>query len=430
MKNWSQKITWSPSQIAYPETEEAIIRLVHQANDKQKKIRIIGSIHSFNPLWVTDDVVMSLQNYQGIVHINKAELTATIKAGTTLHLLGDLLFQQGLAMENLGDIDKQTIAGSISTATHGTGFQLGTISTQVMAIRFINGKGEVVNCSKDKNVDLFKAAQVSLGALGIITQLTLQCVPAYKLKLSNQKEDLQTVIQTFNERITNNRNFEFYWFPKSNTAYTKTSNIVEDVPDKVGVFNYLTEYVLENYTYKFICELARAIPALSDRLSKFSASAASNVHKICHSHKVYATPRLVRFSEMEYNVPLEVYPTVINEIIETINQHNFNIVFPIENRVVQADDAYLSPAYERNAVYIACHVYHKKDYTNYFKVLEKIFLKYDGRPHWAKLHTLSATELSKKYPKFEAFNRHRIEQDPNEIFMNDYLKKILILPKN
>jgi len=321
MKNWSRKITWSPAQIQYPETEEAIIQLVQQAREKQQKIRVIGSIHSFNPLWVTDEVVVSLQNYQGVVNIDKANFTATIKAGTTLHLLGDLLFQQGMAMENLGDIDRQTIAGSISTATHGTGLQLGTISTQVIAIRFINGKGEIVDCSKEKNIDLFKAAQVSLGALGIITQITLQCVPAYKLRLSNKKEDLQTVIETFNERITNNRNFEFYWFPKSNTAYTKTSNIVDGVPDKVGAFNYLTEYVLENYAYQLICETARAIPALSDRLSKFSASVVSNVDKICHSHKVYATPRLVRFNEMEYNVPLAVYPTVINEIIETISLH-------------------------------------------------------------------------------------------------------------
>ncbi len=428
MKNWSQKIKWSPSEIHAPKNEADIIRLVQQAADTKKNIRVIGSLHSFNPLWVTNDLVLNLENYQGIIKIDKENLTTTVKAGTTLNLLGDLLFQQGMAMENLGDIDQQTIAGSISTATHGTGLQLGTISTQVIALRFINGKGEAVYCSNQENTDLFKAAQVSLGALGIITEITLQCIPAYRLKLSNRKEDLHTVINSFTERITNNRNFEFYWFPKSNTAWTKTSNLVQDEPDKVGVLNYLTEYVLENYAYQVICETARTIPALSDRLSRFSAALVSTVDKTYHSHKVYATPRLVRFSEMEYNVPLEVYPTVINEIMDLINRNKFNVILPIENRIVQADDAYLSPAYQRNAVYIACHVYYKKDYVPYFKALEEIFLQYDGRPHWAKLHTLTAKELAMKYPKFEAFNQHRMEQDPNGIFMNAYLKKLLILP--
>jgi len=427
VKNWSRKITWSPAEVHYPETEKAILNLVNKARKEKKKIRVVGSIHSFNPLWVTNHIVVSLQKYAGIVKIDNANLTATIKAGTTLNLLGDLLFQQGLAMENLGDIDKQTIAGTISTATHGTGLQFGTISTQVIALRFINGKGEVVTCSKNKNTHLFKAAQVSLGTLGIITEITLQCVPAYKLKLSIRKEDLAVVLQTFNKRNNTNRNFEFYWFPKSKTAWTKTSNIVEDEPDKVGAFNYLTEYVLENYAYKLICETARIIPGLSDSLSKFSASVTPNIDKIYHSHKVYATTRLVRFSEMEYNVPIEVYPQVMDEIIHTINKHKFNIVFPIENRVVKADDAYLSPAYNRNAVYIACHVYNKKDYVPYFKALEQIFLKYDGRPHWGKLHTLTAKQIANKYPEFDTFNQHRLEQDPEEIFMNDYLKKILVL---
>jgi len=427
MKNWSRKITWSPGEVHYPETEEAIFQLIDKARKEDKKVRVVGSIHSFNPLWVTNHIVVSLQNYAGIIKIDKTNLTATVKAGTTLNLLGDLLFREGLAMENLGDIDKQTIAGTISTATHGTGLQFGTISTQVIALRFINGKGEIVTCSKAENTHLFKAAQVSLGALGVITEVTLQCVPAYKLKLSNRKENLIEVIQTFNERINKNRNFEFYWFPKSKTAWTKTSNAVQDEPDKVGAFNYLSEYVLENYAYKLICETAKIIPSLSDRLSKFSASVAPNVDKVYHSHKVYATTRLVRFSEMEYNVPIEVYPQVMNEIIETINSHKFNVVFPIENRVVKADDAYLSPAYNRNAVYIACHVYNKKDYVPYFKALEQIFLKYDGRPHWAKLHTLTAKQIATKYPQFETFNQHRLEQDPKGVFMNDYLKKILVV---
>jgi len=427
LKNWSQKLEWKPADILYPTDEAAIQQSVLKALGSNKKIRVIGSVHSFNPLWVTDQIVISLENFQGIISLDKTNLTATVKAGTKLHHLGDLLFEQGMAMENLGDIDRQSIGGTISTGTHGTGINFGTISTQVIALKFINGLGEIVNCSLNENKDLFKAAQVSLGALGIITEITLQCVPAYKLELQNRKEDLETVLSTFNERINNNRNFEFYWFPKASSVWSKTSNIVNGQPDKVGILNYATEYVLENYAYKLICETARLLPSTSDSLSRFSAAVTPNVSKVYHSHKVYATTRLVRFNEMEYNVPIEIYPEAMKEIIKIINKNNFNIVFPLENRVVKSDDVYLSPAYQRTGVYVSCHVYNKKDYEPYFKALEEIFLHYDGRPHWAKLHTLTAKELVDKYPKFNEFNKHREVQDPHQIFMNDYLKKLLIV---
>jgi len=427
LKNWSKKISWQPRQLLQPSSEEEIQSIIKLALDKKRNVRVVGSAHSFNPLWVTNEIFINLDNYQGLVSVNKTAMQATIKAGTKLYTLGDLLYENGLAMENLGDIDKQSIGGTIGTGTHGTGLNFGTISTQVKAIRFVNGVGEVITCSEIKNTELFKAAQISLGALGIITEITLQCVPTYRLQLVNKKEPLKDVISTFKERITNNRNFEFYYFPKSETAWTKTSNIVEDVPDKVNVFNYLTEYVLENYVYKVMCEAARLIPKLSDGISRFSANAVSNVTKTYHSHKVYATARLVRFNEMEYNVPIEHFEAVCEEVQHIINTNKFNVMFPLEHRVVKADDAYLSPAYKRDAVYIACHVYNKKDYVPYFKALEKIFLKYDGRPHWAKIHTLTAKEFQRKYEMFDVFNEHRKEQDPNNLFLNDYLRRILVI---
>lgn len=427
MKNWSQKINWQPKQILQPFTEEEVQQIIKQALNKKQNVRVVGSAHSFNPLWVTNEVMVNLDNYQGLISVNKEKMQTTVKAGTKLHTLGNLLYKQGMAMENLGDIDKQSIGGTIGTGTHGTGLNFGTISTQVKALRFVNGVGEVVTCSETENVTLFKAAQVSLGVLGIITEITLQCVPAYRLQLVNKKQPLNEVIATFKDSIANNRNFEFYYFPKSPTAWTKTSNIVKDAPDNLNIFNYLTEYVLENYVYKIMCETARIVPTLSDGISRFSASAVSNVTKTYHSHKVYATPRLVRFNEMEYNVPIEHFEAACEEIQHTINTSKFNVIFPIEHRVVKADDAYLSPAYNRDAVYIACHVYNKKDYLPYFKALEKIFLKYDGRPHWAKIHTLTAKTFQQKYEMFDAFNAQRKQQDPLGIFLNEYLKRILIV---
>jgi FAD-linked oxidoreductase len=426
MKNWSRCYHWKPEQIAYPSTEAEIQALVQRAREEHKKIRIIGSGHSFNPLWVTDHILISLDQYQGLVAVDKEKKQATVKAGTKLFRLGDLLFEQGLAMENMGDIDVQSIAGTISTGTHGTGMAFGTISTQIRKLRFVNGKGAIVTCSETENKDLFKAAQVSLGALGIITEITLQCVPAYRLALVNKPEPLHDVLATFHERNANNRNFEFYYFPHSENVFTKTSNLATEEADKVTWFNYFTEYIVENYAFKILCEAAYMFPSLNKGVSKLTASLITPSQKISHSHKVYATQRLVRFNEMEYNIPLEAFDTVIKEIIRTIEQNNFKVHFPIENRVVAKDNAYLSPAHGRDSAYIACHVYNKKDYKPFFKAMEAIFKAHDGRPHWGKMHTLTASDFAARYPRFKDFQKQRAEQDPDGIFLNDYLQQILI----
>ncbi|WP_299105708.1 D-arabinono-1,4-lactone oxidase [uncultured Tenacibaculum sp.] len=428
MKNWAENVLWTPSKIATPSTEEEIQQLVLKAINDQKKIRVIGSGHSFTALCSTNEVLVSLDNYQGKIHIDKEKNIATVKAGTKLSLLGELLFEEGLAMENLGDINVQSIAGAISTGTHGTGVQLKSISNQVIGLKFINGKGEIITCSATQNTELYKAAQVSLGCLGIITEVTLQCVPTYKLKLQNKKENLDDVLATLDERNSQNRNFEFYWIPYTNTAWTKTSNIVEDSePDKVNFFNYWTEFVLENYVFKVFCEYARLFPSQNKTVANITAASITNVKKVYHSHKVYATQRLVKFHEMEYNIPAEAYKDVFKDVKKIVNSRKFNIHFPIENRWVKGDDVFMSPAYGRDSAYIACHVYNKKECVSYFKALEEVFRAYDGRPHWGKMNTISPQDVQTMYPKFDAFLKLRKEHDPENIFVNTYLKTLFDL---
>ena len=425
MKNWGGNIKWNPTTIAYPSTEEEIQKLVLKAANERKKIRVIGTGHSFTAVCKTDDILISLDKYQGLVNVDKEKVQATVKGGTKLNTLGGLLFQEGMAMENLGDIDVQSIAGTISTGTHGTGKKFGTISTQVIALRFINGKGEIITCSTSENQDLFKAAQVSLGMLGIITEVTLQCVPMYKLALEIKKEPVDAVFTNLQQRLANNRNFEFYWFPYTDTTLAKTTNQVEDTDvDKVNFFNYWTEYVLENYAFKVLCEYGNLFPSKAAAISRFSAKAVSDVKKVAHSHKVYATQRMVRFVEMEYNIPSEAFPDAWKDITKAFEKKQFHVHFPLEVRWVRQDDIYLSPAYDRNATYIACHVYNKKEYKAYFKVLEEIFRAYDGRPHWGKMHTLTPSEIASKYPKLESFLQCRKIHDPDGGFTSTYISQL------
>ncbi|MEL6867513.1 MAG: D-arabinono-1,4-lactone oxidase [Bacteroidota bacterium] len=426
MKNWAGNVQWHPNEIAYPTTEEAIQALVLKAANMRKKIRVIGTGHSFTALCATNDILLSLDQYQGLVAVDHKKIQATVKGGTKLHYLGDLLFKEGMAMENLGDIDVQSIAGTISTGTHGTGQSLGTISTQVVALRLINGKGEVLDCSATQNPELFKAAQVSMGALGIITQVTLQCVPCYKLMIHAQAEKLNAVLGNLQERLDKNRNFEFFWLPYTQTTLTKSANMVEDsTVDKVSFFNYWTEYVMENLAFKMICEFGAWFPSKAQAISKFTAGMVTNVRKTQHSHKIYATPRLVKFREMEYNIPAAAYQDVWKEVVRTIDKHQFQVHFPIENRWVKGDDILMSPAYGRDSAYIACHVYYKKPHRAYFDALEAIFQAHDGRPHWGKMNQLEAVDVAKMYPQFSTFIRHQKEQDPDGIFITPYMSRLL-----
>ncbi|WP_417264861.1 D-arabinono-1,4-lactone oxidase [Brumimicrobium sp.] len=425
-KNWAENVEWTPNQIAFPSTELDIQNLVLKAANDRNKIRVIGTGHSFTELCKTEQILLSLDEYQGLVSVDKKKCQVTVKGGTKLKLLGELLWKEGLAMENLGDIDAQSIAGTICTGTHGTGTDFGTISTQIIALRLINGKGEIKSCSPTENPELFKAAQVSLGVLGVITEITLQCVPSYKLLVTNRKEELEEVMSSISERNRQNRNFEYYWFPYTQTVWTKTTNIAESgEPDKDTYLNYASELFLENYTFKALCAFAKTFPSKNKMVSKIVAKAVPTMKKLNYSHRVYATMRLVKFTEMEYNVPAEAYQDVMKEIVQLVNSEKFAIHFPIESRWVKADDIYMSPAYGRDSAYIACHVYNKKDNTEYFKALEAIFRAYGGRPHWGKSHTLTQQDVIDLYPKYPEFNKIRKEQDPDGIFTSPYIKQLI-----
>ncbi len=424
-ENWAQNVEWTPAEIAYPSTELEIQEIVLRAANDRKKLRVIGAGHSFTALCETDSILMSLDSYQGLISVDHDRCQATVRGGTRLKLLGELLFQEGMAMENLGDIDVQSIAGTISTGTHGTGKSFGTISTQVVALKFVNGKGELVSCSVTEETDLFRAAQVSLGLLGIIIEVTLQCVPVYTLLLQNHKESLDAVLSTVDTRNDENRNFEYYWLPYTKTAWTKATNITTEKPDRTSFLNYWTEFVLENYSFKVLCEIARLFPSQNQRISRIVAMSVPTGRKVNYSHKIYVTQRLVKFTEMEYNIPAEAYQEVWKEVVRTINRGRFDVHFPIENRWVKGDDIFLSPASGRDSAYIACHVYQGKDFRDYFHTLEEIFRSFGGRPHWGKMNTLTADDVREIYPEFSRFERIRQLHDPDGVFINPYVEMLL-----
>lgn len=423
-QNWSGSVSAQPRQVVKPGSINELKQRIGVYARDGRHVRVVGSGHSFTPLVQSDDVLMSLDNLQGIQSIDAERGVVSVLGGTKLKLLGERLLAHGLAQENLGDIDVQSIAGAISTGTHGTGISFGSLATQIEGMTLVTADGELLECSPEQHPDIFKAAQVSLGALGVIASVRLRVVPAKVLHYRGLRKKLSDCLDHLEEYKQENAHFEFFWFPYTDLVQAKFINPTSEPPGKNTLWGTLNKIVLENWVYGSLCAISRAIPGLAKRVCKLSGNSIANVDEINYSHRLFSTPRMVRFQEMEYNIPAEHTRAVIGEIQQCIERHQFAVNFPLECRFVHSDDIWLSPAYQRASAYLAVHMYRGMPYHAYFSHIEEIFKRYQGRPHWGKMHTRTAQELAALYPRWHDFRHVRATLDPNGMFLNDYLRAL------
>ena len=396
-QNWSGSVKASPCQQLVVKNEADLQELVNAANKDNHSIRVVGSGHSFVPLCQTNDVLLNLDVLQGVLSVDTKASQATIAAGSKLSSLGEPLLNTGFAMQNLGDIDKQSLAGAISTGTHGTGQKLGSISTQVTGLRFINGLGEYIDCSETLEPELFKAAQVSLGALGIITQVTLKLLPAYRLHEKSWTLPFEACMGELEELITSNRHFEFFWLPAEDICAAKILN-----PTKL-------EYLPRE----------TASPDVSEAAARYVQS-----ERIDWSHRIFPSVRERKFNEQEFAVPAPLGQECLREIRELMQAKYQDVLWPIEYRTVAADDIPLSPFFKRDSVTLSVHQAADLPYKTFFKDTEAIFKNYKGRPHWGKIHSLETNDLKALYPAWESFHLARKQSDPEGRFLNGYLQNL------
>jgi len=420
-KNWSGIVQFTPHSIYRPKNEVDLITFVKQCHAAKRRIRVVGAGHSFTRLIETDEALLSLEYLQGLIAVDEKTLQATVWAGTQIKILGRLLARVGLAQANLGDIDVQSIAGAISTGTHGSGVTLGSLATQVVGLRLITAMGDIIDCSPTQEPALFKAAQVSLGLLGVITRVTLQCVPAYTLGYQWYASDVNEVLADL-ETLKQNRNFEFFWLPHTERALVKIMNITQQPAQMKSVWRRFNENVLENAGLWVLNAWVRRFPTHSRQVARIMAALVSGGQDVTASHETFATLRLVKFQEMEYNIPAEHFVRCLQEIKACISANRITVVFPVECRFVAADDIPLSPAYQRPSAYIAVHQFKGMPHEAYFAQVEAIFRAYGGRPHWGKLHTCTVDELRTLYPCWEPFMKLRAQLDPDGLFVNSYLR--------
>ncbi len=425
--NWSGSVQGNPRQIIRPQSVEELAHLVGAFGREGRHVRVVGAGHSFTPIAQTDDILISLDDLQGIEALDADAGSALVLGGTKLKKLGETLFTHRLAQENLGDIDVQSIAGAISTGTHGTGIRFGTLATQVEGLTLVTANGELLECSPTQHPDIFKAAQVSLGMLGIIAKVKLRVVPAKKLHYLGQRKRLSECLEHLEEYQQGNSHFEFFWFPYTEGVQAKFINETNAGVSKSNLWSEFNKIVLENDVYWLLSEACRLRPKLCKAISRLSARSIATVDEVNYSHRIFSTPRAVRFQEMEYNIPREHTKAVITEIQQCIKEQQFNVHFPVECRFVRADDIWLSPAYQRESAYIAVHMYRGMLYRDYFEHIEAIFRRYQGRPHWGKMHMRTAEELAALYPRWHDFRRVRGELDPQGMFLNDYLRSLFAI---
>jgi FAD-linked oxidoreductase len=432
-----------PARWCQPRTVAEISAAVKDAAADGLPVRALGTGHSFTSAAATAGVALDLSRWSGVTAADTQTGLVTVRAGTTLRTLNAELGGLGLAMANLGDIDAQTLAGALSTGTHGTGARLGGLATQVEALDFVLADGSLVTCSAASRPELFAAARIGLGALGVITSVTLRCVPSFTLAADERPVPVDEVLEQFDSLAAANDHFEFYWFPYGRQALVKRNNRLprgdRDLGDPgspagpagpavaamPGWRRFWEFEVMENAAFGTLCRLGRARPPLIPALNRFSSAALSSRSYADVSHRVFVTPRRVRFVESEYAVPRESLLHVLGELRRQVPRLADPVMFPVEVRVAAADDIWLSTAYGRDTAYVAIHQYTGLPYRSYFDLFESIVADVAGRPHWGKVHTLGTGRLRALYPRYEEFRRVRAEVDPEARFGNAYLTQVL-----
>ena len=423
--NWAGNQQTGTVLLSKPQTESELQQVVQSAQASGRRVKAVGSGHSFTAIAVSEEVLVDLSDYDEIVAIDKINQTVTVQSGIQLSKLNQALYENSLAMQNLGDIAYQTIAGAISTSTHGTGAKFTGIANQVVALRIVLADSSIVECSANVNAQLFSCARVGLGALGLISTVTLKVVSAFNLAVIEEPMRVDDVLQNLDLHVDSNDHFEFFWVPHTGWALTKRNNRNSlPVEPMSKMSHWYSKTLMENYAFGAVCMLGKARPSLIPKLAKALPSSGRNEYSDA-SHKVFASKRIIKFYEMEYAIPREACAEALNRVRRMVTDSGFFLNFPVEVRFTAPDEIPLSTASNRESAYIAVHIYKGMNYVPYFTEVESIMNSYQGRPHWGKLHFQSAATLASRYPQWDVFQAVRNQVDPQRMFSNQYLETVL-----
>ncbi len=411
-RNWAGGVTASPQRIERPRTEAELTSLVAGA----QTLRVAGTGHSFMPLVHTDDLLVDLSQMEGALEVAPDRQSAWVPAGWSVGRLGEELWREGLSLANQGDIDKQAIAGALSTATHGTGRALGSLSTFARAYRLVLADGSVVECDAGRDADLFEAQRVSLGMLGVITRVRLATPPAFHLRETIRREPLAKILEEWEALAAGHRHVEFFVFPYCDQAMLKILDPVEAGDDPAPVEPAAA--------FQALCDLVRLVPPLAGPVQRLMMSTISASERAAPAYRIFPSERSTLFEEMEYEIPAQNGPDALKAAIAEVRRRRLPIVFPFEFRTVAADDIWLSPMSGQDCVSISFHQYAAMPWREAFAAIEAVFRAAGGRPHWAKRHNLASRDVEALYPAAPRWADVRRRVDPKAKFLNHHLRDL------
>ena len=424
--NWTGDQFCRPRAIEKPRNVDDVKLALEHAAERNWNVRVAGAGHSFNEGVLTDGLLLSLESMNRFVSVDRATGLVRVEAGISIRTLNEELDARGLAIENLGDIDVQSIAGATATGTHGAGVKLRNISASIHSLELVTADGRVVELNEDTDADQWRAGRISLGALGVVTALTLRTVPAFALRGADKAERLEAVLESLDERIRSNDHFEFYFWPYSKTVMTRTNNRTDEPPkarSRAGAWFH--DMFMVNTMFGVISRAGRAWHPAIPTLNRITARLSGGKARTDKSYRIFTSTRLVRFTESEYAIPIENTVEAVRDVKRMIERNHYDVPFPLEVRFAAPDDALLAPTYRRETCHISAHMFEQMEWRPYFDAFEKIMDRLGGRPHWGKRHFQTATTLAPRYPEWERFQRIRKSLDPQGRFTNDYLRRVL-----
>ncbi|WP_150245951.1 D-arabinono-1,4-lactone oxidase [Nocardiopsis quinghaiensis] len=423
---WAGTHQARPRRTAAPGGTAGVAAAVSSAAAEDLRVRMVGTGHSFTDVAVTDGLLLSPTSLTRVRSVDPLEGTATVEAGLPLCDLNDVLAGHGVALANMGDIAVQTMAGAVQTGTHGTGRDTGGLADQVVGMEMVLADGSVVECSAEREPDLFHAARVGLGAFGVVTALTMAVRPAFRLHAREEPMRLEEVLERLPGLRADNDHFEFFWFPHTDNTNTKRNNVSADPARPLSSFRaWLDDEFLSNTLFEGVNRVCRRFPGAVPAVNRISSRALSARDYTDASYRVFASVRDVRFVEMEYAIPAEHLVDVLREVRSVVDRGGHRVSFPVEVRFAPADDVWLSTAYGRDTAYVAVHMYKGTPYEAYFADVEAVFTSVGGRPHWGKMHTRDRSYLEGVYPRLDEALAVRERVDPGRRFSNAYLERVL-----
>ena len=425
--NWARTERSTPTLTIAPDRIEHIVLAVVRALETGHTVKPIGGSHSFTGIGGTEGIRLDMRKLRGLISVDHERSRVTLWAGTFLWELPTILDPLGLALPNMGDIDRQTISGATQTGTHGTGLRYGGLATGIVGMTLVTGTGEVLEIDESDRA-LLDATALGLGALGIVVSVTVQCVPSFLLRAEESPDTLERVLRNYAELSRETDHFEFYWFPHTKHVRTKKNTRLDLSAGREPlspVARWVDEELVNNTLLGGVLAAGRLMPGTIPSVNRVINGVSAKRTYTDRSHRVFVTSRRVRFTETEFSIPLEAVPRAITELDAMIERTGMRISFPIEVRNAPADTLMLSTAHGRETGYIAVHRYHRDDHREYFREAQAIMRDHGGRPHWGKMHNLDAEYFAQLYPRFSEFLTVRDRLDPNRVFTNPYLEQVL-----